>query len=132
METTLIMEILKPVICAILTAVAGIAGIYVKKIGSQIIEWFKAKTTKETYDQALIMAQGLYIYLEDKYGETFKKMGAVKKAEMSEMLLNKFPTLTQEELDSINKLVWISFQEGFDGTYSNKADTKDTTVRVDG
>ena len=135
MDTVIILEIVKPVLYAVLAAAACILGFYIKKMGSQFIDWLKTKTNKDTYDQAMKMAEGLYIYLEDKYGEAFKKMGAVKKAEMETMLLEKFPTLTQAELDSINKIVWASFQEGFNGTYSNKAKSVSQgsdTSRIDG
>lgn len=139
METTLVLEIIKPILYAALAAVATVAGIYVKKLGVAIVSYIKAKVGETTYQQALEVAEGLYVYLEDKYGDSFRQMGNVKKAEMEGMLLEKFPNLTQAELDSINKIIWLNFQEGYDGTYvkeclptqEEKAESTETE-RVDG
>lgn len=75
--------------------------------------WIKEKIGKTNFEHALDIAEGLYIYLEDKYGDHIEKMGAVKKEEMESMLLEKFPHLTQVELDSINKTVWSAFNESW-------------------
>lgn len=136
MDQTIVLEIIKPILYAILAAAATVVGIYVKKIGNEVIAWVQAKVGSANFDAALEVAQGLYIYLEDKYGDAFKQMGDTKKAEMEAMLMDKFPTLTQAELDSINKIVWYNFQEGYNGTYVKESlptqALKEESERVDG
>lgn len=115
------LEILEPILYVVLSVLATILGIYLKKVGDEVVNFVKAKVGEKTYNQALEIANGLYIYLEDKYGSSLKQMGYAKKKEMEALLLEKFPTLTQSELDAINKSVWLGFQEGYDGSYSNKS-----------
>ena len=109
MNTTDIMEILKPIILAIVTVVAGLIGTYGAKFLKTAIEWIKSKVGTNTYNTAKEVAYGIYVYLEDKYN--ISGMGETKRKEMEALLLERFPSLTQAELDSINKEVWLSFNE---------------------
>lgn len=111
-------DILKPVLYAVLSVLATVLGIYAKQLGTKIVAYFKSKIEETTYNQAIEVARGLYIYLEDKYGDSLQKMGEKKKEEMETLLLEKFPQLSQTDLDAINKTVWLSFQAGYDGSYS--------------
>lgn len=104
-----IMKILQPIIIATITVIAGLVGTYGAKFLKKAIDWVKTKVDANTFKNAMDVAYGLYIYLEDKYNVS--GMGETKRKEMEAMLLEKFPTLTQEELDSINKAVWLSFNE---------------------
>lgn len=110
-------EIIMPVLSALLIAVAGLVGIAIKQVSIKLIAWIKTKISKEQYDKAIEVAKGIYIALEDKYANEIGKYGEVKMQEMLEQLQKLFPSLTYEELVSINKQVWLSFQEGYNGTY---------------
>jgi hypothetical protein len=78
----------------------------------KIKEWVVGKIGETRYRNALEVARGLYTLLEDKYDELgIFKAGEQKKQEMQELLLQKFPKLTQVELDAINKTIWTSFNE---------------------
>lgn len=123
-----VMEILQPAIVSIVVAIAGVVGSFLAVLLKKGLNWIKIKIGKETYDQAYEVAEGLYIYLEDKYGDELRKMGEVKKKEMEDMLREKFPTLTQTELDAINKSVWLSFNKEWLSKDEEKSDTK----RIDG
>lgn len=123
-----VMEILQPAIVSIVVAIAGVVGSFLAVLLKKGLNWIKIKIGKDTYDQAYEVAEGLYIYLEDKYGDELRKMGEVKKKEMEDMLREKFPTLTQTELDAINKSVWLSFNKEWLSKDEEKSDTK----RIDG
>lgn len=123
-----VMEILQPAIVSIVVAIAGVVGSFLAVLLKKGLNWIKIKIGKDTYDQAYEVAEGLYIYLEDKYGDELRKMGEVKKKEMEDMLREKFPTLTQTELDAINKSVWLSFNKEWLSKDEEKPDTK----RIDG
>lgn len=123
-----VMEILQPAIVSVVVAIAGVVGSFLAILLKKGLNWIKIKIGKETYDQAYKVAEGLYIYLEDKYGDELRKMGEVKKKEMEDMLREKFPTLTQTELDAINKSVWLSFNEEWLSKDEEKSDSK----RIDG
>lgn len=123
-----VMEIIQPAIVSIVVAIAGVVGSFLAVLLKKGLNWIKIKIGKDTYDQAYEVAEGLYIYLEDKYGDELRKMGEVKKKEMEDMLREKFPTLTQTELDAINKSVWLSFNEEWLSKDEEKSDTK----RIDG
>ena len=60
------------------------------------------------YNRAREVAIGLYTLLEDEFAH-IEKAGAQKREEMNRMLLERFPSLTQVELDAINKEVWAMF-----------------------
>ena len=78
----------------------------------KVKEWVIEKIGETRYKNALEVAQGLYTLLEDKYESLgIVKAGEQKKLEMEKMLLEKFPKLSQVELDAINKTIWTSFNE---------------------
>ena len=61
-------------------------------------------TWSSNYDKAILIAKGLYYVLEEQFA-TIEKSGVQKKAQMENYLLQLFPSLTQIELDAINKTV---------------------------
>lgn len=74
------------------------------KIGlSYAKEWIIVKTNKAVYENALCVAKGMYYVLEEQYNSP--KNGAQKRNAMNQRLLKLFPSLTPDELDSINKQV---------------------------
>jgi hypothetical protein len=78
-----------------------------------LFKWRKVLIVRfgaETFDAAREFAIGLYTMLEDQFADVLHA-GAEKKAEMDKLLLAKFPSLTQADLDSINKAVWAAMQE---------------------
>lgn len=95
------------------TALAGLVGTLLSFGLKRLEEYLKVKLNKETYDHALEVAKGIYVFLEDKYRDEIESFGTIKKQEMEELLLQKFPSLTQLELDAINKAVWESFNNKF-------------------
>jgi hypothetical protein len=104
---------LSEIVVLLATALAGLLGTLLSFGLKRLEEYLKVKLSKETYEHALEVAKGVYVYLEDKYGDAVESMGITKKQEMEAMLLDKFPSLTQLELDSINKAVWESFNNKF-------------------
>lgn len=131
-------EIAMPVLVALLTAAAGLVGVAIKQVSVKVKAWLETKINKEQYEKALEVANGIYIALEDKYADEVGKYGEQKMREMLDQLQKLFPSLTYEELVSINKQVWLSFQSGFDGTYDRSQSksitdsTESTTERLDG
>lgn len=100
----------------ILYALAAVLGTALATVVITMIvrvrEWVIEKIGETRYKNALEVAQGLYILLEDKYNELgIVKAGEQKKQEMEKMLLEKFPKLSKVELDAINKTIWTSFNE---------------------
>lgn len=75
----------------------------------KIDRWFKVRTKSIIYNNAKNMSYGIYTLLEDKYKDTIAKMGDIKRREMEQILLSEYPTLTQNELNSINKEVCLYF-----------------------
>lgn len=116
MTASEISTIIHPVIVSILTALAAIIGTLIARSLNQFIAFLHTKVSANTFNQAMEVATGIYILLEDKYKKS--GLGTVKKEEMETMLLEKFPSLTKTELDSINKQVWLSFNAGI-VDYSN-------------
>lgn len=102
-----------PLLKVVLTILASILAKVLYHVLNDVAEWVESKIGSTNYKAALDVAEGLYIYLEDKYGDTIEKMGAQKKYEMELMLLEKFPRLSQVELDAINKTVWSAFNESW-------------------
>lgn len=102
-----------PLAKVILTIAATILAKVLYHLGEKACEWLESKIGSTNYLAALDVAEGLYIYLEDKYGDRIEKMGETKRFEMEAMLLEKFPKLTQVELDAINKAVWSAFNESW-------------------
>ena len=64
-----------------------------------------AKIGASNYNQARDVAIGLYYALEDDF-KGLTASGAEKKIVMDNKLLSLFPTLTQIQLDAINKEIW--------------------------
>lgn len=123
MNSVEIMELLHPVINAVLAAVGTVIGTLTAIALKKVIDWIKSKIGENRFNQAMELAKGLYVHLESKYN--ISGMGETKKAEMQAMLLEKFPQLTQIELDSINEAVWSSFNKEWN-------EKVDTTKRIDG
>lgn len=103
-------EILKELALAAILALIAILGTVGTAVLSKFKAWIVAKTDGATYNAALEFAKGLYLFLEDKYVELgIRKAGELKRADMEMMLHEKFPSLTQGELDAINKEIWAAF-----------------------
>lgn len=103
------MEILEPVLEMVLTIIAGLLGTFLAKVIKKAGDWIEAKIGAQNYEQARQVAHGIYVYLEDKYRDSATKMGEAKKAEMTALLLRRFPTLSEVELEAINKEIWSAF-----------------------
>jgi hypothetical protein len=103
---TTLQPALLDLVVLILVGLIGVAG-------SAVYHWRKLLIVRfgaETFDAAREFAIGLYTMLEDQFADVLHA-GALKKAEMDKLLLEKFPSLTQADLDSINKAVWAAMQE---------------------
>jgi hypothetical protein len=103
---------LQPAIIAIVAAIlsgVGIAGVLALLKARDVLV---VKVGADTYNAARTFAIGVYTLLEDQFAGVIKA-GEAKKAEMEKMLLAQFPTLTQAELDAINKDVWAAMQNAF-------------------
>ena len=96
----------------IVTVVLAIAKIIYHAL-SRLSDYLEIKLGAENYKNAIEVAKGLYISLEDKYASSVKKMGEKKKQEMKELLLERFPELTDVELEAINKSVWSAFNQSW-------------------
>ena len=105
---------LTPIATVVLTALASILAKVLYNLIQSAGKWLQQKLGMDTYNQALEVAMGIYISLEDKYRDSAVKMGDVKKAEMRALLLQRFPSLTEVELESINKSVWLAFNKSWD------------------
>lgn len=105
----------------VLLVVAGLVGTGLAILAAWVMfkgkNWLVAKLGQTVYDRAIQVAKGIYILLEDEIAEV-KKTGMEKKAEMEAMLLKQFPSLTQTELDAINKTVWESFNHKYSEYYA--------------
>lgn len=99
-----IMETLTPLLTNLVTIIISIIGIVVVGLLNNFKAWIAAKLGTETYNRAREVAIGLYNLLEDEF-QGMLNAGAEKRAKMNELLLAQFPTLTQTELDAINKEV---------------------------
>lgn len=125
-------ELFKPVISVLIVAIAGMLGVIAKMLVTKVNEWLQAKIGSETYDKAYKVAEGIYIDLEDKYSSIVGKHGKEKMDEMIFRLQELYPCLTYDELVSINKQVWLSFQDGYNGTYDKAELQEDKSDRIDG
>ncbi len=94
-------EIFKEAIIGIITIGFGVLVGFAKVGLSALLEWFKAKTSKVVYDNAISFARGIYEVLEDQWNVS--GMGERKRQEMNRILKKRFPSLTSDELDAINK-----------------------------
>lgn len=99
-----IMETLTPLLTNLVTIIISIIGIVIVGLLNNFKAWIAAKLGTETYNRAREVAIGLYNLLEDEF-QGMLNAGAEKRAKMNQLLLAQFPTLTQTELDAINKEV---------------------------
>lgn len=83
-----------------------IAQNYIREMKVQLLEKGKA----DQFNRALQIARGMYFALEDEF-KSVEKAGLDKKAEMEKRLLEVIPGLSQVELDSINKQIWVEFND---------------------
>ena len=91
-------------VVTIVMAILGIIFTIVLTYLGKFKTWIVNKVGAQTYNRALEVAKGLWYLLEDEFKDV-QKAGAEKRAEMNKRLLELFPTLTQTELDAINKHV---------------------------
>lgn len=103
---------LDQVVPAILQVVGTVLGIVALNLVTKVKGLVIEKTSKETYDRAVEVAKGLYVLLEDEFKEV-EKAGKEKAEQMRDRLLQLFPSLTDDELDAINKIVWESFNQAY-------------------
>lgn len=90
---------------AIFAALSKVVVSYINKSRDLVI----TKIGAERYNRAREFAKGLFILLEDEFKDV-SDAGNKKKDEMQKKLLEKFPDLTQDELDAINKEIWNGFR----------------------
>lgn len=83
---------------AFILALITVLGKVLLKVQTLII----AKIGKENFESAKSMAFGLWLLLEKNYPQL---SGEAKRLEMGNRLLAQFPSLTQDQLDAINKEV---------------------------
>ena len=102
--TETLMETLTPLLTNLVTIIISIIGIIIVGLLNKFKIWVAAKIGTETYNRAREVAIGLYTLLEDEF-QGMANAGAEKRAKMEQLLLAQFPTLTQTELDAINKEV---------------------------
>lgn len=99
-----IMEAITPLLINLVTLILSIIGIIIVGLLNKFKIWVAAKIGTETYNRAREVAIGLYTLLEDEF-QGMLNAGAEKREKMNQLLLAQFPTLTQTELDAINKEV---------------------------
>ena len=99
-----IMEAITPLLINLVTLILSIIGIIIVGLLNKFKIWVAAKIGTETYNRAREVAVGLYTLLEDEF-QGMLNAGAEKREKMNQLLLAQFPTLTQTELDAINKEV---------------------------
>jgi hypothetical protein len=87
---------------AFVIAILGIIGKLILAITPKIDAWFIAKIGNEDYQGAKAIAVGIWLLLEKDFPQL---TGAEKRKEMEAKLLARFPSLTQTEIDAINKEV---------------------------
>ena len=102
------MNALQPVLInigvALVTAILSVLGVFAINWIAKSKDYVISKIGQTNYDKAMIIAKGLYYLLEEQFASV-EKSGVQKKAQMENYLLQLFPSLTQIELDSINKTV---------------------------
>ena len=109
------METFSEYVPVLLQLIGAILGVIAVQVVAKAKTWVVAKVGQTTYNRAVEVAKGLYVLLEDEMND-LKKAGDEKRKEMEKRLLEQFPTLTQTELDSINKTVWESFNKKYTQT----------------
>jgi len=102
------LDILQPVLTnigvALVTALLSVLGVFAINWIAKSKDYVISKIGQTNYDKALMIAKGLYYVLEEQFAN-IEKSGVQKKAQMENYLLQLFPSLTQIELDAINKTV---------------------------
>lgn len=102
------MNALQPILTnigvALVTAILSVLGVFAINWIAKSKDYVISKIGQTNYDKAMIIAKGLYYLLEEQFASV-EKSGVQKKAQMENYLLQLFPSLTQIELDSINKTV---------------------------
>lgn len=89
---------------ALITALLSVLGVFVINWIAKSKDYVISKIGQTNYDKAILIAKGLYYLLEEQFASV-EKSGVQKKAQMENYLLQLFPSLTQIELDAINKTV---------------------------
>lgn len=112
---------------AILGAIGVVGVVLIKRMKDYVI----VQIGQANFDRAFDFARGIYYLLEDKYADVFKA-GAQKKEDMQSEILKLIPSLTQAELDSINKMVCEEVKQAAIETGLVPTTTTTTTVVVDG
>ena len=100
--TPLLLNLLIVLVSLVITAVISL----LKKVRELIVN----KVGTQNYNRDRDVAVGIYYLLEDDF-KGVVNAGNEKRAIMEAKLLELFPTLTQIELDAINKEVWTMFDQ---------------------
>ena len=100
-----ILTALQPYLIDLLVVLAGAIGTILAMLTLKAKAWIVARIGGETYNQAVTLALGIWHVIEDAFPEL---SGSEKAEKMQWLLLQKFPGLTQVELDAINK--WVHSQ----------------------
>lgn len=100
---TQVEPILVDLAVAVIIAIVGILGVLLLKVKA----WIISKIGEVEYNKAAKAAQGIWLWLRDNHPEW---TGQQKMEEMQAMLVKKYPSLDQMELDSINKAVHEVFK----------------------
>ena len=108
MDISNFLEVIQPSLSNIVDLLLCIAVIALVKLLNKAKEYLVGKVGSTNYNHALEVAKGIYVQLEDEFS-TFTKAGEQKRQLMNSKLKEIFPSLTQTELDSINKNVWSTF-----------------------
>ncbi|NFV47477.1 hypothetical protein FDJ70_07295 [Clostridium botulinum] len=95
-------QIMALVFKSIVTILTAILSIIIPYFIAKFKAYIEEKGKAVQYNRALGIARGMYFGLEDEFKD-IEKSGDIKKEEMKNRLLKIFPTLTDVELDSINK-----------------------------
>ena len=107
--TDTVIETLTPILTNIFTIILSIIGMLVIALLNKVKDYISEKIGTETYNRAREVSVGLYTLLEDEF-KGMTKAGSEKRAKMEQLLLEQFPTLTQTELDAINKEICATFK----------------------
>ena len=104
-------QILALVFKSLMTLLAGILSIAVPYLIAKFKAYIDEKGKAVQFNRALSIARGMYFGLEDEFSG-IEKAGQIKKEEMDRRLLELFPSLTQIELDAINKDICNTIDDG--------------------
>lgn len=89
---------------AVIIAGIGILGTELRKYLKQLQDYTKAKLGSNIYNDACLIAKGLYYVLEIEFSNVAKS-GESKRAEMISRLKERFTSLTDTELSAINEAI---------------------------